>query len=57
MFVDSGMLSYGIYVGDESTSLLYPIYLWVIFGNGFRFGLAVPLPRDRASASQDFPSS
>jgi two-component system sensor histidine kinase RpfC len=36
---DTGMLSYGIYVGEESTSLLYPIYLWVIFGNGFRFGL------------------
>ena len=39
IFADAGVLSYGIYVGDESTSLLYPIYLWVIFGNGFRFGL------------------
>ena len=39
IFADIGVLSYGIYVGDESTSLLYPIYLWVIFGNGFRFGL------------------
>jgi two-component system sensor histidine kinase RpfC len=39
MFVDLGSLSYGIHAGDEATSLLYPIYLWVIFGNGFRFGI------------------
>jgi two-component system sensor histidine kinase RpfC len=24
--------------GDDVTALLFPIYLWVIFGNGFRFG-------------------
>src|SRR6202521_960904 len=39
MLVDLGALSYGIHAGDEATSLLYPIYLWVIFGNGFRFGI------------------
>jgi two-component system sensor histidine kinase RpfC len=39
MCVDLGTLSYGLHVGDEITSLLYPIYLWTIFGNGFRFGL------------------
>ncbi len=38
MCVDIGMLSGGIHVGNEVTSLLYPIYLWIIFGNGFRFG-------------------
>ncbi|MBK8007406.1 MAG: response regulator [Rhizobiales bacterium] len=36
---DLGFLSWGIHAGDEALSLLYPIYLWVIFGNGFRFGL------------------
>lgn len=36
---DLGFLSWGIHVGDEALSLLYPIYLWIIFGNGFRFGL------------------
>jgi two-component system sensor histidine kinase RpfC len=39
MLVDLGALSYGIHAGDEATSLLYPIYLWIIFGNGFRFGI------------------
>jgi two-component system sensor histidine kinase RpfC len=36
---DLGFLSYGIHVGGELAALFYPIYLWVIFGNGFRFGL------------------
>jgi two-component system sensor histidine kinase RpfC len=36
---DLGFLSWGIHAGDEALSLLYPIYLWVIFGNGFRFGM------------------
>ena len=31
--------SYFLYVGDESTAMLYPVYLWAIFGNGFRFGV------------------
>ena len=39
MAVDLGTLSYGLHVGGGLTALLYPIYLWVIFGNGFRFGL------------------
>src|SRR5262249_50242025 len=39
MVVDLGMLSWGMHVGDEITSLLYPMYLWTIFGNGFRFGV------------------
>ena len=39
MAIDIGTLSYGLYVGGETTALLYPIYLWIIFGNGFRFGM------------------
>lgn len=39
MFSDLGFLSWGIHAGDEALSLLYPIYLWIVFGNGFRFGL------------------
>ncbi len=39
IFSDLGFLSWGIHAGDEALSLLYPIFLWIIFGNGFRFGL------------------
>ncbi|MCG6122182.1 MAG: ATP-binding protein [Microvirga sp.] len=39
MVVDLGTLSYVLYLGGEVTAILYPIYLWVIFGNGFRFGI------------------
>ena len=37
--VDVGFLSYLIHVGNNATALFYPIYLWAIFGNGFRFGV------------------
>src|ERR1043166_2262458 len=36
---DVGMFSYGMYIGGEATAPFFPIYLWVIFGNGFRFGI------------------
>jgi two-component system, sensor histidine kinase RpfC len=39
ILVDFGTLSWVMHVGGQITSLLYPMYLWVIFGNGFRFGL------------------
>jgi two-component system sensor histidine kinase RpfC len=39
MSVDLCALSYGMHVGEGVTALLYPLYLWTIFGNGFRFGL------------------
>jgi two-component system sensor histidine kinase RpfC len=39
MSVDLGFFSYGMYVGGEAFAPLYPVYLWVIFGNGFRFGV------------------
>ncbi|SFT57814.1 two-component system, sensor histidine kinase RpfC [Pseudovibrio denitrificans] len=39
IFLDVGAVSAGLYAGGEYLSILFPIYLWVIFGNGFRFGL------------------
>jgi two-component system sensor histidine kinase RpfC len=39
MVFDLGLFSYGMHVGGETFALLYPVYLWVIFGNGFRFGI------------------
>jgi len=39
ILIDFGTLSWVMHVGGQITSLLYPMYLWVIFGNGFRFGL------------------
>ena len=39
IFFDIGLFSYGMYIGGEATAPFFPIYLWVIFGNGFRFGL------------------
>ncbi|MFE0755981.1 histidine kinase dimerization/phospho-acceptor domain-containing protein [Inquilinus sp. NPDC058860] len=28
-----------MHLGDDATTILFPIYLWVILGNGFRFGI------------------
>ena len=39
LFADFGMLSLQMHAGGATTSVLYPVYLWVILGNGFRFGL------------------
>lgn len=36
--VDVGGLSYFMHVNGESAAGLWPSYLWIIFGNGFRFG-------------------
>jgi two-component system sensor histidine kinase RpfC len=38
--LDMGFLCAELHVGDKITSALAPIYLWVILGNGFRFGVA-----------------
>lgn len=38
IFLDLWAVSAAMYFGAESTAWLYPIYLWIIFGNGFRFG-------------------
>lgn len=39
MSTDFGMISLNIFLGGEAGTALYPLYLWVILGNGFRFGL------------------
>ena len=38
MVTDMTMISAAMYWGRGSAALLYPIYLWVTFGNGFRYG-------------------
>lgn len=38
--LDLGILSGGLLTGGVYVAALYPLYLWVIFGNGFRFGIA-----------------
>ncbi len=35
---DLGALCYMLHLGRETTQIFYPLYLWIIFGNGFRFG-------------------
>src|ERR1700680_391927 len=39
ILLDMGTLSVGLHIGDEVVAVLYPFYLWIIFGNGFRFGI------------------
>lgn len=49
MFMDIGVLSYGFHLGGDITSPFFVVYLWIILGNGFRFGL--PWLRIAAAAS------
>ena len=37
--LDIGVVAYLMHAGGEITSFVYPIFLWAIFGNGFRFGV------------------
>ena len=39
LFLDCGFLSWQLHLGGGAVAVFFPIYLWVIFGNGFRFGL------------------
>lgn len=39
LLLDIGCLSWYLQIGGEEHSSFVPIYLWIIFGNGFRFGL------------------
>ncbi len=39
IIIDIGMLSYGMHVGESAFAIGYPLYLWIIIGNGFRFGV------------------
>jgi two-component system sensor histidine kinase RpfC len=36
---DMMAISIALSVGGEAAGLFYPLYLWAIFGNGFRFGM------------------
>ena len=38
LFCDIGESTYGLFFFGITTSPLYVVYLWVIFGNGFRYG-------------------
>lgn len=38
MLLDVGGLSFALYLDGATSALLYPVYLWIIFGNGLRFG-------------------
>lgn len=47
LLLDCGFLSWQLHLGGERVALFFPIYLWVIFGNAFRFGipsLAIAVP-------------
>ena len=37
--LDTGALSAALHVGGAVASPFFPVYLWVILGNGFRFGV------------------
>ena len=39
MVTDFGMISAFMHFGGTKAAPFYPIYLWVAFGNGFRYGL------------------
>jgi two-component system sensor histidine kinase RpfC len=36
---DLGFLSLHLHLNGEAQALFFPVYLWVVFGNGFRFGV------------------
>ena len=39
LLLDIGFLSWYLHIGGEAHSAFFAIYLWIVFGNGFRFGL------------------
>ncbi|MXP62162.1 response regulator [Roseomonas sp. M0104] len=39
LLLDCSFLSWQLHLGGEPAAAFFPIYLWVVFGNGFRFGL------------------
>lgn len=39
MVLDFSAISASMHFGDEGGAPIYPLYLWVTFGNGFRYGL------------------
>jgi two-component system sensor histidine kinase RpfC len=39
LIVDIATLSFQLHIGGEIASVFFPLYLWTVLGNGFRFGL------------------
>lgn len=39
LLLDSVFMGWQLHIGGEPVAVIFPIYLWVTFGNGFRFGL------------------
>lgn len=39
MVSDLGTTSIQLHLGGEISSVFFPLYLWITFGNGFRFGI------------------
>ena len=39
MLMDLTIISFGLHIVPETNVIFYPFYLWVILGNGFRFGI------------------
>src|SRR5262249_17133116 len=37
---DAAALSLLIHYGERSAAIFFPVYIWVILGNGFRFGIS-----------------
>ncbi len=50
---DSAVISYGLYAGSGASAFLYPLYLWMILGNGLRLG-AVYMAAGVVSAAAGF---
>jgi len=38
MFADLGIMTFWMHLGDQYVTSYYPIFLWVVIGNGIRFG-------------------
>jgi signal transduction histidine kinase len=38
MVADLGIMTFWLYLGEQYSAAFYPIFLWVIIGNGIRFG-------------------
>ena len=49
LLLDAGGVSIMLAAGGEATAFLYVVYLWVIIGNGFRFGGGYMLAASLAS--------
>lgn len=39
LLLDSLFMGWQLHIGGEPVAMIFPIYLWITFGNGFRFGL------------------